>query len=418
MATSALQPAAASAVDRHADTRTAAWGVADRLASELATEPSLTILMATYHHSAALPEAAQAIREATGSETMVAATACGVLANGLEHHAGPTMAALAISGSGIRSRAFAFDHLDGPPEVWSRRLVRNRLRPASPPRLIGLLGDPFSPGSASLPATIASIMPPGTPLVGGLVSGGSQPGTNVLIADDRVISVGTVGFVLEGNIEATPIVAHAGRGVGPLLVVTRTEGGTIRQLSGRPAAEVLDGVIASLPTGDRNRLGRRPLLGIAGDAGKKSLGRGDYLVRPVATIDRAGGGLLVPGGVPRGSSIRFQVVDGETEQQDLAMALDLAMLDDRPALGVFAASSMGRGPELLGENQHDAARLHHRLNGPPLAGLVTAAEIAPIAGRPRVAGLGLSAVALRPLASRWRAIDGPAPEATPLPTDG
>lgn len=406
------QPLAAAAVDRHADTRTAAWGVADRLMADLPAAPAAAVVFASFHHAAALPEAIRLIREASGAETIVAATACGILAGEAEHHSGPTLAAFAIGGPGIRARAFAFDHRDGPPDVWSRQLVRSRLRPASPPRLVFLLGDPFSPGSVSLPHALAAAIPSGTPLAGGLVSGGSQPGTNVLVADDRVLNAGAVGLVLEGAIEASPIVAHAGRGIGPLLVVTGVEGGTITHLAGRPAAEVLDDVLGTLSSPDRSRLSARPLIGIAGDALKSPLGRGDYLLRPVATVDRGGGRLLVPGGVPRGSSIRFQVVDGETERQDLAMALDLATLDDRPVLGVLAASSAGRGPSLLGDEGHDAARLHARLGGPPLAGLVTAAEVAPIAGRPRLAGLGLSAIALRPSTDHQRPIHGPTTAST------
>ncbi len=402
------QPAAAAAVDRHADTRTAAWGVADRLSEDLTT-PSIAVVVASFHHAAALPEAIRIIRESTGAGSIIGMTACGVLAGDHEHHSGPTLTAFGLGGPGIRARAFAFDHLDGPPDVWTRNLVRSRLQLSSPPRMVGLFGDPFSAGSGSLPQAIEAAVPTGTPLMGGLVSGGSQPGTNVLVADDRVLTGGTVGLVLEGAVEATPIVAHAGRGVGPLLVVTGTANGTITELSGRPASEAFDDVLAELSNRDRSRLGRRPLIGIAADATKPRLGRGDYLIRPIATIDRHGGGLLVPGGVARGSSIRFQVVDGETERQDLAMALDMAALDGRPVLGVLAASSAGRGPVLLGEDGHDAARLHARLGAPPLAGLVTAAEIAPIGGRSRLAGLGLSAVALRSARDHW----GPKPSAEP-----
>jgi len=412
MPTPLAHASAAAAVDRHADTRTAAWGVADRLASDLAGSPALAVVIASFHHAAALPEAVRIVRETTDAGSILAMTACGVLAGVDEHHSGPALTAFGLGGPGIRARSFAFDHLDGPADVWSRQLVRSRLRLASPPRVVGLFGDPFSPGSASLPRAVEATVPAGTPLMGGLVSGGSQPGTNVLVADDRVLTGGTVGFVLEGAVEATPIIAHAGRGVGPLLVVTATENGTITELSGRPASEALDEVLAELSASDRSRLGARPLLGIASDANKRTLGRGDYLIRPIATVDRGGGGLLVPGGVARGSSVRFQVVDGDTERQDLAMALDLATLDERPVFGVLAASSAARGPGLLGSDGHDAARLHARLGGPPLAGLVTAAEVAPIGGRHRLAGMGLSAIALRPGADRWGPAS-PSPDAVP-----
>lgn len=384
-----------SAVDRHADTRTAAWSVGEQLASELTTPPSMVVLVGSYHHSSAIPVAAETIRDALGGPSIVAITSAGVLAGPDEFHTGPTLAALALGGPGVRARSFAFDVGDGSPEVWTRSLVRSRLKPASPPRLVAVFADPFTAGSTALPTAFEAAVPTGTPITGGLVSGGSQPGTNVLVADDRVLNTGAVGFVLEGAIEATPIVAHAGRAVGPPLVVTEVSGGTIRGLGGRPAAEMFDMVLGQLETGDRSRLDSRPLIGIAADATRQNHGRGAFLIRPIATVDRSGGGLLVPGGAPRGSTVRFQIVDGDTERQDLAMSLDLAALDERPVVGVLAASSAGRGPGLLGADTHDAARLHARLDEPPLVGFVTAAELAPISGRSRLAGLGLSSVALR-----------------------
>lgn len=396
MDTSSSRLSAAMAQDRHADTRTAAWSVGEQLALDLTESPQAVILIGTYHHAAALPEAARAMRDAVGDDTtIVAITSAGLLAGGEEHHTGPSLGALAIGGPGIRARSFAFDHRDGPPDLWTRALIRSRMKPMSPPRMVAIFADPFTAGSAALPTVFESAVPRGTPMIGGLVSGGSQHGTNVLVADDRVMNAGAVGLVLEGDVVATPIVAHAGRPVGPPLIVTDVDGGTIRGLGGRPAVEMFDVVLGGLHPSDRSRLAARPLLGIAVEASRGMFGRGHFLIRPIATVDRSGGGLLVPGGVPRGSTVFFQVVDGETERQDLAMSLDLAMLDDRPVEAVLAASSAGRGPGLLGEEQHDAARLHTRLGGPPLLGFVTAAEIADLAGRPRLAGMGLSAVALR-----------------------
>ncbi len=396
MDTSSSRLSAAMAQDRHSDTRTAAWSVGEQISNELSETPEVVVLIGTYHHAAALPEAARAMKDAVGQDTaIVAMTSSGLLAGSEEHHSGPSLGALAIGGPGIRARSFAFDHRDGPPDLWTRPLIRSRMKPMSPPRLVAVFADPFTAGSAALPTVFESAIPTGTPMIGGLVSGGSQPGTNVLVADDRVMNSGAVGIVLEGEIVATPIVAHAGRPVGPALIVTDVEGGTIRGLNGRPAVEMFDAVLGGLHPSDRSRLGARPLVGIAVEASRRMFGRGHFLLRPVATVDRSGGGLLVPGGVPRGSTVFFQVVDGETERQDLAMSLDLANLDDRPVAAVLAASSAGRGPGLLGEDEHDAARLHTRLGGPPLLGFVTAAEIADLGGRPRLAGLGLSAVALR-----------------------
>ena len=396
MAPSTDQFKAISAVDRHADTRTAALTIGDHLAESLGCTPSATVVIASFHHAAALPEAVSSIQGVLGPHPILAATSCGVLADGQEHHSGPALTAFSFEGPGIRARSFRFDHRDGPPEAWSRTLVRSRLRPASPPRLLFLMADPFTAGSEAVVRALDRATPAGTPIVGGLVTGGSQPGTNVFVTDDAVANSGAIGLVLEGDIVASPIMAHAGRAVGPALVVTGSDQNAVRQLNGRPAAQVFDELLASLNNQDRTLLADRPVVGIVVDGHRTHLGRGDYLLRPMTTVDRNGGSLLLPGGVPRGSTIRFQVIEGATAREDLAMALDLASLDERPVAGILAASSVGRGPQLLGETGHDAARLHERLGGVPLVGFVAAAEIGDIRGEPRLAGMGLSAVALRP----------------------
>ena len=265
----------------------------------------------------------------------------------------------------------------------------------SPPKGPLVFADPFTAGSDALPTRLAAIFPPGVPIAGGLLSGASQAGANVLVADDAVSMSGAVGLIFEGDIELEPIVAHGCRGVGPTLIVTGADGSAITSLGGRPAAEVLDEILGNLSGADRTALARTPLIGIAADAAKPIKGRGDFLIRPVGAIDQASGNLLLSGGVPRGSTVRFQVRDAAIASEDLGMSLDLAVLDHRPAAGVILASSAGRGSSLFGSPGHDAGRIHKRLAEPPLVGFVAAAEIANIGGRPRLAGLGLSAVVLR-----------------------
>ncbi|MCP4797389.1 MAG: hypothetical protein GY885_14645, partial [Phycisphaeraceae bacterium] len=140
---------------------------------------------------------------------------------------------------------------------------------------------------------------------------------------------------------------------------------------------------------------RTPLIGIAIDATKSQQGRGDFLVRPIAAVDRRSGTLLTTGRVSRGSTIQFHVRDAAIAADDLDMSLDLAILDDRPPAGILLAGSAGRGASLFGASGHDSGRIHERLGGPPLVGFEAAAEIASIGGRPRIAGLGLSAMLLR-----------------------
>ena len=94
MASSATQLSSTLAVDRHADTRTAAWAVGEQLAADGGGDASLVVRIGSYHHAAALPEAARTVREAVGSPPLVAITSAGVLAGPDEMLIGPALAAL------------------------------------------------------------------------------------------------------------------------------------------------------------------------------------------------------------------------------------------------------------------------------------------------------------------------------------
>ena len=384
-----------AASDRHADTRTAALAVAATLRETLPAPPQAVLVIASFHHAAVVPEAVRTIRESLDAPATVGFTARSLMEGSEEFDRGPALAAMAVAGPGMRARAFRFDHRDGPPEAWSRELVRSRLRPMSPPRGVMVFGDPFSTGSNALPARLADAVLPDVPICGGLLSGASQAGANVLVADDEVSNSGAVGLVFEGDVEVESVISHGARGVGPSLVVTKADATGILELGGRPAATVLDDLLADLSAQDRTTLGRTPLIGIAIDATKSQQGRGDFLVRPIAAVDRRSGTLLTTGRVSRGSTIQFHVRDAAIAAHDLDMSLDLAILDDRPPAGILLAGSAGRGASLFGASGHDSGRIHERLGGPPLVGFEAAAEIASIGGRPRIAGLGLSAMLLR-----------------------
>ena len=62
MTSSSTQLGSVLAVDRHADTRTAAWAVGEQLAAKNAGDASMVLLIGSYHHAAALPEAARTVR--------------------------------------------------------------------------------------------------------------------------------------------------------------------------------------------------------------------------------------------------------------------------------------------------------------------------------------------------------------------
>jgi len=387
--------ATAATLDRHADTRTAGLSAAEALGEALDGPADAVVLFASFHHAAALPEAILTIRQVLKPSAAVGITTTGVLGGTEELEHGPGMAALALRIPNSRIRAFGFDHNDGPPEVWSRGMVRSRLRPSSPPKGALVFADPFTAGSDVLPARLADALPAGTPVLGGLVSGGSQPGANVLVANANATNSGAVGLLLEGDVELETLLSHGCRPVGEPMVVTAADGPALTKIGGMPAVSAVQSISKTLNDHDRSLFAASPLIGVVIDASKKRFGRSDFLVRPVAAANERQGTLLLGGTIRPGSTIQLLVRDATTASEDLAMALDLAAMDPRPPAASLLITCAGRGSTLFGDPGHDAREIQRRLGNPPQAGFMAVAEIAPVGDVPRVHGLGLAAALLR-----------------------
>ncbi|MFM7063974.1 MAG: hypothetical protein ACKO04_10860, partial [Actinomycetes bacterium] len=56
------------------------------------------------------------------------------------------------------------------------------------------------------------------------------------------------------------------------------------------------------------------------------------------------------------------------------------------AVGALVLASAARGARLFGESDHDAAVVHEALDGAPVGGLFTGAEVGPVGGRTFVHG--------------------------------
>ena len=390
-----LPMATAATLDGHADARTAGLSAAEALSDALKGPADAVILFASFHHAAALPEVVRTLRQELSPAATIGLTTQGVLGGDEELEHGPGMAVMALRFPGARIRAFAFDYNDGPPDVWTRDLVRSRLRPSSPPRGVLLFADPFTAGSDVLPARIASGLPPETPVLGGLASGASQPGANVLVANDTVTNSGAVGLLFEGDIEMETLLSHGCRPVGTPMIVTDVDGPSLRGLGGTRAVEAVQTQARTLPNADRISFAERPLIGVVTDPTKPRFGRSDFLVRTVAAANERRGSLLLNGPVRRGSTVHLLVRDSQTASEDLAMSLDLASMDPRPPAASVVVTCTARGSDLFGDPGHDAREIQRRLGNPPQAGFMATAEIAPVNGVPRLHALGVAAALFR-----------------------
>ena len=244
-----------------------------------------------------------------------------------------------------------------------------------------LLADPYSFPVEQLLAEVAEDAPH-LPVVGGLASAGGGPGRGTLILGGEVFHQGAVGVTLAG-VDVRTGVSQGARPIGPEMVVTAAEGNAILELASRPALDRLKQAIAELGVVERSLAGRGLLLGVVIDENRPDYERGDFLIRGLLGIDEETGAVQVGEHVRVGQTVRLQVRDGDSADEDLREALD--RLPVAPA-GALLFTCNGRGSHMFDTPDHDARALDDALGGAPVAGFFCAGEIGPVGTRNFVHG--------------------------------
>jgi small ligand-binding sensory domain FIST len=242
-----------------------------------------------------------------------------------------------------------------------------------------VLGDPYSFVTEALLSRLGELRP-GMPVLGGLASA-SAAGSASLFRDGEVLDGGAVGCSLAG-VPLLPCVSQGAAPVGPEMTITAAEGNVIAELASKPAVERLREALAGLDTREQELAASGLMLGLVIDENKPEYGRGDFLVRPIIGADSESGSLAIGERVSVGQTVRMQIRDGVSADEDLRDALQAqteALGATRPA-GVLLFTCNGRGSHMFEVPDHDAAAIEETL-GAPAGGFFCAGEIGPVGGR-------------------------------------
>jgi small ligand-binding sensory domain FIST len=399
MTATASKLLAASAVSRHYDTRTAALDLVNALGADLSAAGGcdLMVLFASYHHRTAFADAAAQVRAELSPRGFIGVTAESVVAGNVELEGLAGMAAIGLRLPGATVTTFSVGHGDSPAQLTTPEFVKERFALGGDRRATILLADPFTtPVPALLQAVNAAAEGQNAPLVGGMASGASQPGQNVLIVDDRAQGHGAVGLSIHGgDFEVDVLVSQGCRPIGAPLVVTKVTNNILLELGGKPALIVAQEMAGTLPESQRKMLSKGVFAGIVINEYKDRFGRGDFLIRNILGADRRLNGLVVNDQLRVGQTIQFHVRDADTAREDLQLLLDVEQLKPQAA-GVMLFTCNGRGSRLFQAPNQDASAFATRLNNPALAGFFAAGEIGPIGGKAFLHGHTACAAVFRP----------------------
>jgi small ligand-binding sensory domain FIST len=330
-------------------------------------------------------EGLAAVRERLRPRTLAGCGAQGVVASGRELEAGG-VAVWAASLPDAAVDSFHLEALQGEPFGQALRGAGDdSLAVSGMPELDGadamiLLADPFSFPVEPLLAQIG-VDHPGLPVIGGIASAAGGPGQGVLLHDGDVVSDGAVGVTLSG-VAVRPCVSQGARPIGPEMVITEAEGNVIHELASRPALERLKEAIVELSPAEQALAARGLLLGIVIDENQPEYGRGDFLIRGLVGVDESEGTVTVGERVRVGQTVRMQVRDGASADEDLREALEREARDlGGPPAGALLFTCNGRGSHMFGEADHDATALEAAFGDAPAAGFFCAGEIGPVGER-------------------------------------
>jgi len=353
---------------------------ADSAAEQLGGEADVAVVFISSGYGAAIRPAMEGLSDVLGARTVIGTTAEAVLAAGVEYESGPAVAVWLARLPGACLVPFALEYAQTPDGGmfvgWPSELDGNWPDNAA----IVLLADPFSFPVDALIKRIEEDHS-GVPIVGGMASGGYQPGSNTLVVGSRSYDSGAVGFLVGGAARIRPVVSQGCRPIGRPLVITKSDENVIVELGGRPALERLRDVYGELDPADRELVRSSLHVGRVASEYQDHFQRGDFLVRNVVGADPDTGVIAVGDLVRTGQTIQFHVRDAKSAHDDLAALLAREQNRGAAPVGALVFSCNGRGTRLFAEPSHDARCLQDTIGPIPAAGFFAQGEIGPIGRR-------------------------------------
>lgn len=316
---------------------------------------------------------------------VIGCSATGVIGDGQGVELTPSVSAWAARLGEARLTTFALETLNA-----EDKFVVVGLPERSPDDHVAiLLADPYSFPTDAFVERSGDVLGD-LPLIGGLANGVQGRGAVRLFADGEVYTEGAIGVLISGPVRVSTVVSQGCRPIGPSMVVTRAEDNLLLELAGQPALARLEDIVSDLDEDDRELVASGLQIGVAIDEYAERHERGDFLIRGVIGIDPEREAVAIGDIVEVGRTVRFQVRDAATADEDLYDLLDAHRAEFGQVDGALLFSCNGRGSAMFGTADHDPVALRDTLGPIGMAGFFAAGEVGPVAGHNHVHGFTAS----------------------------
>lgn len=317
--------------------------------------------------------------------SVVGCSATGVIGDGRGVEVTPSVSAWAATLDGARLTTFALDTL----RADDRFVVVGLPERHSDDHAAILFADPYSFPTDGFVERSEEVLG-NLPLIGGLANALQGRGAVRLFADGKIYTEGAVGVLLGGSVNVRAVVSQGCRPIGPTMAVTDVEENLLLELAGQPALARLEEIVSALDEDDRDLVASGLQIGVAMDEYADRHERGDFLIRGVLGIDPEREAVAIGDVVEIGRTVRFQVRDAATADEDLYELLDAHREEFGSVDGALLFSCNGRGSAMFGSADHDAVAVHDTLGPIGVAGFFAAGEVGPVGGHNHVHGFTAS----------------------------
>lgn len=385
----------ASAISRRVDTDEATQELIASLRRQLPGGMDLLVLFFSSEHQENAAHLGYQLRRALNPRVLIGCGAESIIGGDQEVEREPAISALAASLPHVVLTPFQVGYveweyvLDGDAHYLRKRAgIRRNTVPGDydETRAFLVLGDPFTTPIDELLRAL-DLLGDGAPTIGGMASGGDEPGRNVLLLNDQTYDDGIVGIHIAGPIRVDAVVSQGCRAVGETLLVTRAEEQVIYTLGGKPSLVIAQDILSRLSPKEQEQVQNGSLfLGIVTNEYQESFRRGDFLIRTVLGFDPDSGAIVVTDEVRAGQTVQFHIQDANTADEDLRLLLARSVEHDTPPLGALLFTCNGRGLRMFDSPNHDARTVLESMPETPLAGFFAAGEIGPVGGKSHIHG--------------------------------
>jgi len=402
----ATELSAATALSVHVDGVMAGEQVSEQVRGTLGGPCDLAMLFISGEHIQNAQEIVAHVGRTIEPGAMITVTAEGVMGGDheVERASGVSLFGATMPGTTIES--FLFKDLPHARVEDPASLLRlgHAIGAREDLRSVLFFADPFSVPAGAVVQSLCAVpaaMPEvaRVPVIGGMASGATSPGGNVLGMNHQLMRAGGVGVTIRGDVSVDTIVSQGCRPIGQPQVVTGARRNLILTLGNRPAMAVLRELVESMPEDNRKILAGGVLIGMVFDEYKSRFGRGDFLIRGIMGVEQSSGSIAVGDMVRVGQTVQFHVRDAQTATEDLELLLTGEAFKE-PAAGAVCVTCNGRGKRLFGKAGHDSTRIARGLfpevESPPLAGMFGAGEIGPVGDRSYLHGHSACVAIFRP----------------------